>query len=204
MSYKDNNLPQMPPPTPPSPSAPPVPPSPSAPIAPSLPPAPPPASPKSYVESHDGLCNEKAAGQFSDKGQDACEAKCNELNGCTGYAIHPNKNCKIYTKPVVDEWIGGYMAYKCYKAPFPALNGDFGANGMKKGMGKVCQGDCDKDSDCDQSEGPLVCLDRPKGSNKPVPGCVGSADGKEPKEGRDYCCDPTFEGCVSSEAEQKA
>lgn len=47
----------------------------------------------------------------------------------------------------------------------------------------LCQGDCNKDSDC--ADG-LVCLSRTK--DEPVPGCVGY-----PLDFFDYCVDPDAE-----------
>jgi hypothetical protein len=54
----------------------------------------------------------------------------------------------------------------------------------------LCEGDCDKDADC---FGNLICFQRDTGND--VPGCIGVAD----SDGSDYCCDPSFDGCVSSE-----
>jgi cell division septation protein DedD len=54
----------------------------------------------------------------------------------------------------------------------------------------LCEGDCDADADCD---GNLVCFQRDDGND--VPGCIGVADA----DGTDYCCDTSFDGCVTSE-----
>ncbi|CAL6391806.1 unnamed protein product [Bathycoccus prasinos] len=55
--------------------------------------------------------------------------------------------------------------------------GDVHINGKGTGGLGVCEGDCDKDSDCGIG---LMCFQR--GGNEPVPGCSGT-----PKSGWDYC-----------------
>jgi hypothetical protein len=55
--------------------------------------------------------------------------------------------------------------------------GDVHTNGKGTGGLGVCEGDCDKDSDCGIG---LMCFQR--GGNEPVPGCSGT-----PKSGWDYC-----------------
>jgi hypothetical protein len=56
----------------------------------------------------------------------------------------------------------------------------------------MCEGDCDEDSDC---RGNLVCYQRDDVDTALIPGCSGIPD----VDGSDYCCDTSFEGCVSSE-----
>ena len=54
-----------------------------------------------------------------------------------------------------------------------------------RGDGKLleCEGDCDDDDDCrGGDEGEMLCFERSRGSDKPVPGCRG-----EPTGGTDYC-----------------
>ena len=58
----------------------------------------------------------------------------------------------------------------------------------------ICEGDCDEDADC---SGNLVCYQRDDIDTALVPGCSGTPD----VDGSDYCCDTSFEGCVSSEDE---
>ena len=59
---------------------------------------------------------------------------------------------------------------------------------------KLCEGDCDEDADCN---GNLICYQRDDIDTALVPGCAGTPD----IDGSDYCCDPSFAGCVSSEGE---
>lgn len=56
----------------------------------------------------------------------------------------------------------------------------------------MCEGDCDEDADC---SGNLICYQRDDIDTALIPGCDGTPD----VDGSDYCCDTSFEGCVSSE-----
>ena len=59
----------------------------------------------------------------------------------------------------------------------------------------ICEGDCDTDTDC---RGNLVCFQRDS-DPAPVPGCIGTPE----VDGSDYCCDTSFEGCVSTQDENE-
>lgn len=62
--------------------------------------------------------------------------------------------------------------------PLPALS--LIGNDLPSGSYGICEGDCDRDSDCKRD---LVCFQRD--ASEAVPGCAGSA-----RTGRDYCVEP--------------
>merc|ERR1712147_386840 len=76
---------------------------------------------------------------------------------------------------------GVYNHDYCIKAPKPAIK-DFGANAHSRpGTLKLCQGDCDQDSQCDKG---LKCFQR--SGTTAVPGCTGKG-----VTNHDYCIKPT-------------
>jgi len=69
-----------------------------------------------YSRKHIGLCRDgttESEETFRGKGFDQCVTRCNTVDGCTGFAYHGSKRCKIYVSS--EEWTSSdYLLWACY------------------------------------------------------------------------------------------